>query len=141
MLATFGGSMRPSMIALALSLSVVPPALAQRLRGPEDVQWTTFVGGSGRSGDALPIDDSPGRIELPGSPWRCGYARSRDAQVGARDWSVQRVLACQRDGGTVSSTATCRVRNGVLDERAATLSLGTVGQTDYVTVTLGCRRR
>lgn len=134
--------MRRSILGFSLTLALlVPTASAQRPRGRVVIQWTTFVGGGDRDPHASPVGDEPGRIDLGSSPWRCGYARPRDAEVSAHDRSVQRVLACQRGEGTVSSTATCRVRGAVVEERAATLSLGTIGQPDYVTVTLGCRAR
>ena len=129
-------------LGFSLTLAVlVPIAVAQGPRSPVAIQWTTFVGGGDRDPRTAVVGDEPGRIDMGDSPWRCGYARVREAQVSARDWSAQRVLACQRGEGTVSSTATCRVRGGVVEERAATLSLGTVGRPDYVTVTLGCRAR
>lgn len=134
--------MRRWILGIVIVLGLLAPAAsAQRLRRPRDIQWTTFVGGRGQLGQTVAVDDSPGRIDLGDSPWQCGYARTRQAQVARDDWSVQRVLACRRDAGTVSATATCRVRRGVLDERAVTLSLGTVGESVYRTVTLGCRRR
>lgn len=134
--------MRRSAITLALSLlTLAGTALAQGPRAQEDIVWGTFVGGPGRSPSRGDAGAEPGTIELGDSPWRCGYGRVRHAAISEDDWSVQRVLACQRDQATVSSTASCRVRQGRVEEHAATLSLGSVGDARHVTVTLSCRAR
>ncbi|MCB9596455.1 MAG: hypothetical protein H6719_27275 [Sandaracinaceae bacterium] len=123
----------------AISIAVlVPTALAQVPRQASELRWHTFVAGQNRSSERVPVTDEPGRIDLGDSPWSCGYARTRYAGVGTSEWSVQRVLACRRGPATVSSTSWCRVAGGHLQDHAATLSLGTVGQTDHVTVTLSC---
>lgn len=116
-------------------------AVAQAPRGERDIVWSTFVGGPGRSPQRGDVTSEPGTIELGDSPWRCGYGRIREAAISDDDWSVQRTLACQRGDATVSSTASCRVRRGTVEEHAATLSLGSVSQTAHVTVTLSCRGR
>ena len=127
------------LIPLALALSLLGGvALAQPPRAASDMRWHVFVAGPSRPSVRTPVSDEPGRIDLGASPWSCGYARVRTAGVGTSEWSVQRVLACRRGPATVSSTAWCRVTGGRFEEHAATLSLGTTGATDHVTVTLSC---
>jgi hypothetical protein len=116
-------------------------ALAQAPRGEDDIVWSTFVGGPGRSPASGDLGADPGELALGTSPWRCGYGRVRHAAISGDDWSVQRVLACQRADATVSSTASCRVHDGRVEEHAATLSLGSVGESNHITVTLSCRAR
>jgi len=134
---------RPIVLVVA-ALAVVSPGVplprahAQRV-AVTGIEWTTFVGGEGVESRTVVIDDAPGRIDLGPSAWTYGYARTRAARVRGDDRAAQRVLACRRGAGTVSSTATCRVHDGAVDERAVTLSLGTVGDPGYLTVTLGCR--
>lgn len=129
-----------SLVVLALA-GLATIAIAQLPRGADDIVWSSFVAGPGRRPASVDRDGEPGTIELGDSPWRCGYGRPRHAAIRDTDWSVQRVLACQRDGATVSATASCRVHDGGLDEHAATLSLGSVGDDRHVTVTLSCRAR
>ena len=124
----------PCLLALAVSV----PGLAQVPSSPAQIEWTTFVGGPGRTPQRVVLGEEPGAIDLGDSPWRCGYARARHAAIGEGDWSVQRVLACRRAAATVTSTASCRVRPAGVEEHAATLSLGTAGESGHVTVTLGC---
>ncbi len=126
-------------VCLASFVALAPTALAQR-RPPQasEMRWHTFVGGQGRNSVRTSMTDAPGRIDLGESPWSCGYARTRFAGVGTAEWSVQRVLACRRGRATVSSTAWCRVHRGRFEEHAATLSLGSTGQTEHITVTLSC---
>ncbi|MEZ4340598.1 MAG: hypothetical protein R3B82_28590 [Sandaracinaceae bacterium] len=116
--------------AAATALAQVPRAAS--------MQWHVFVAGANRDSVRTEVSDEPGRIDLGSSAWSCGYARTRTAGVGTNEWSVQRVLACRRGPATVSSTSWCRVVDGRFEEHAATLSLGTDGQTDHVTVTLSC---
>ncbi|HHH30771.1 MAG TPA: hypothetical protein ENK57_20845 [Polyangiaceae bacterium] len=125
-----------SICALGLLAS---SALAQssRVRARE-IAWHTFVGGLATSSARSAIGDEPGRIDLGESAWSCGFARTRFAGVGTSEWSVQRVLACRRGEATVSSTAWCRLHRGHFEEHAATLSLGTTGDAEHVTVTLSC---
>ena len=131
--------MRRSLFVIAFSLTLLaPPALAQVPRAASEMTWHTFVAGQGRDSVRNTVTDEPGRIDLGNSPWSCGYARTRYAGVGTNEWSVQRVLACRRGEATVSSTAWCRVNGGRLEEHAATLSLGTLGSTQHITVTLSC---
>jgi len=131
--------MRRWLLALAVTLAVLAPtAMAQVPEHARDLRWHTFVGGTDVSSSRTQVDDNPGRIDMGESPWRCGFARTRYAGVGRDDWSVQRVLACRRGEATVSSTAWCRREGARLHEHAATLSLGTVGSSDHVTVTLSC---
>lgn len=125
-----------SLVPLALALSAT--ALAQIPRAASEMRWHVFVAGQGRESTRVGVGDEPGRIDLGESPWRCGYARTRTAGVGTNEWSVQRVLACRRGPATVSSTSWCRVVDGRFEEHAATLSLGTEGRSDHVTVTLSC---
>ncbi len=110
---------------------------------PDDVPlvWTTFVGGPGRAGTRSRIGDGAGPIAMDETPWRCGYATPRRAAISGDEWSVQRVLACRREQASVTAIASCHVHDGEVDERAATLSLGTVGEAGHVTVTLGCELR
>ena len=133
--------MRTRIALVTLVLAVCATAVAQAPRTQDDLAWGTFVGGPGRSPSRGDIGAEPGTIDLGTSPWRCGYGRVRHAAISGDDWSVQRVLACQRDRATVSATASCRVREGRVEEHAATLSLGTVGDETHVTVTLSCRPR
>lgn len=134
--------MRGRLLPILLgALALTTTALAQAPRGQDDIVWGTFVGGPGRSPSRGDVGAEPGTIDLGESPWRCGYGRVRHAAISPEDWSVQRVLACQRDQATVSSTASCRVRNGSVEEHAATLSLGSTGDSAHVTVTLSCRAR
>lgn len=131
--------MRRWLLALGCSLAVLAPtATAQVPERARDLRWHTFVGGTTVDSQRTQVDDSPGRIDMGESPWSCGFARTRYAGVGQNDWSVQRVLACRRGDATVSSTAWCRREGTRLQEHAATLSLGTYGQSDHVTVTLSC---
>ena len=127
---------------LALPLALALPASAQTPT-PDSVpvQWTVFVGGPGRRGERTNVSNSAGNVRMADTAWRCGYAVPRVAAISATDYSVQRILACQRERATVSATASCRVQGGQIQEHAATLSLGTVDERDYVTVTLGCQRR
>ncbi|MEC7522204.1 MAG: hypothetical protein VYE22_20120 [Myxococcota bacterium] len=127
------------LLAPLLGLALAAPAMAQTPSSPDAIEWTTFVGGPGRPSRREVVSAEPGAIELGDSPWRCGYARPRHAAIGEGDWSVQRVLACRRGEATVTSTASCRVRDGRVEEHAATLSLGTAGVDGHVTVTLGCQ--
>ena len=127
--------------ALALTLVGAATALAQVPTSQDGLEWTTFVGGPGRSPSRAVLGDEPGTIELGDLPWRGGYGRARHAEISPDDWSIQRVLACRRERATVSATASCRVHAGRVDEHAATLSLGTVGEDTHVTVTLSCRPR
>ena len=127
--------------ALALCVAATATALAQVPADRDDLEWTTFVGGPGRSPARAVVGAAPGTIDLGDGPWRCGYGRARHAEISPEDWSVQRVLACRRERATVSATASCRVHAGRIDEHAATLSLGTVGEDAHVTVTLSCRPR
>ncbi len=135
------GRMRARIALVSVVLAVCATAAAQAPRSQDDLVWGTFVGGPGRSPARGDIGADPGTIELGSSPWRCGYGRIRQAAISADDWSVQRVLACQRDRATVSATASCRVHAGRVEEHAATLSLGTAGDEAHVTVTLSCRPR
>jgi hypothetical protein len=129
-----------SILAILAILAIAIAAAAQVPQNPEQLVWGTFVAGPGRP-QRREVSAEPGTIDLGTSPWRCGYGRIRSASINESDWSVQRVLACQRDQATVSSTASCRVHEGRVDEHAATLSLGTVGDEAHVTVTLSCRPR
>ena len=136
------GSRRALLSTLVLSAALASVALAQGgPRGQDDLVWSTFVGGPGRAPARADVTAEPGTIDLGTGPWRCGYGRIRHAAISADDWSVQRVLACRRDQATVSATASCRVRQGTVEEHAATLSRGTVGSTEHVTVPLSCRAR
>lgn len=129
--------------ALAVGLAALGAvgwmATSAHAQTPTAIEWTTFVAGEGISRRRLANDD-PGRLDLGESPWQCGYGRPRRAAVTSTDWSVQRVLACRRGEASVSTTASCRVHGSEVEERAATLSLGTVGESTYMTVTLSCRR-
>lgn len=129
---------RAASILIACMVLLVPTAWAQVPRSADEMRWHTFVGGPGRTPTRVTVGNEPGRIEMGPGTWSCGYARTRFAGVGSREWSVQRVLACRNGTATVSSTAWCRRENGQLHEHAATLSLGTVGQTEHITVTLSC---
>lgn len=133
--------MRRFVFLTLISSGIAAAALAQVPRGEEDIVWSTFVGGPGRSPARGDVGANPGELDLAGSPWRCGYGRVRHAVISPDDWSVQRVLACQRGDATVSSTASCRVHDRRVDEHAATLSLGSAGDSAHITVTLGCRAR
>lgn len=128
-------------IALLAVVAVTATAAAQLPSSEDDIAWSTFVGGPGRVPSRVVVETDPGTIDLGESPWRCGYGRARHAAISGDDWSVQRVLACQRDEATVSATASCRVHDGRVEEHAATLSLGSVGGGAHVTVTLSCRPR
>ncbi len=129
------------MLAAALAFSAVAFGQA-RPRRSEDIAWTTFVGGPGRSPQRAEASHDPGTIDLgSSSTWECGYGRIRHAAISDDDWSVQRVLACRRGDSTVSATASCRIRRGVVEESAASLSLGTTADTAHVTVTLSCSAR
>jgi hypothetical protein len=127
--------------ALLAGVGLTALAAAQLPSDADDIAWSSFVGGPGRRPQRVDLGAEPGTIDLGDSPWRCGYGRARHAAISASDWSVQRVLACQRDEATVSATASCRVHEGRLEEHAASLSLGTAGQSGHVTVTLSCRAR
>lgn len=134
--------MRPQVVTVVVGTMLLAAlAASAQPRRADDLVWSTFVAGPGRSPQRGDIGAEPGTIELGNSPWRCGYGRTRDAAISERDWSVQRVLACQRGEATVSSTASCRVRDGRVEEHAATLSLGSTGDDVHVTVTLSCRAR
>ena len=130
-----------ALASLVLVLALAATAIAQVPAGRDDLEWTTFVAGPGRAPSRAVLGEPPGTIELGEGPWRCGYGRARHAEVSPDDWSVQRVLACRREQATVSATASCRVHDGRVDEHAATLSLGTVGEDVHITVTLSCRPR
>lgn len=138
--------MKRTVLAVAL-VCLSFPAWAQPTADAEgerlrSIAWSSFVAAPGQRPRRTELPGEPGQIDMMGSPWRCGFARPRYAQIAADDWSVQRVLACRRGEATVSSTASCRVQSGgQVDERAATLALGTVDQTAHVTVTLSCQRR
>ncbi|HJL16443.1 MAG TPA: hypothetical protein RMH99_12350 [Sandaracinaceae bacterium LLY-WYZ-13_1] len=130
-----------ALLALAV-LGGAATAAAQLPSGPEEIAWTSFVGGPGRSSERQTLPGEPGTIDLgDDTAWRCGFGRARHAAISAEAWSVQRVLACRREGSTVSATASCRVHDGRLQEHAATLSLGSVADRRHVTVTLSCRAR
>jgi hypothetical protein len=131
---------RPLIVAALATCFSLGTAAAQPPRGEADIAWTAFVGGDGDP-RRVAIGAEPGTLDLGDSPWSCGYARPRHATIGGDDWSVQRVLACRRGEATVTSTASCRVHAGRVEERAATLNLGTTGADGHVTVTLSCRAR
>jgi hypothetical protein len=137
---TWRSKKRALLLCLPLAL-LAGVAGAQGARGQEDIVWTTFVAGPGRAPARGEAGNEPGVIELGSSAWQCGFGRIRHAAISNDDWSVQRVLACQRGEATVSATSSCRVRQGRVEERAATLSLGTTGESAHVTVTLSCRAR
>ncbi|MGE0788470.1 MAG: hypothetical protein AB7S26_22535 [Sandaracinaceae bacterium] len=129
-------------LGLITALGLGASAGAQPPNPPRDassVSWSVFVGGLGRPGRRTTIGTEPGSISLGDSPWRCGYASVRVAAIGSTDWSAQRVLACERGEASVSATASCRVHGGAVEEHAATLSLGTTGESEHLTVTLGCQ--
>jgi len=125
-------------LTLLFVCSLAATAAAQVPRSAADIHWHVFVASENREPTRIEVSDEPGRIDLGRTDWSCGYARARTAGVGTNEWSVQRVLACRRGTATVSTTAWCRVEEGAFQEHAATLSLGTSGQTDHVTVTLSC---
>ena len=128
----------PLLVVLVLGL-IASAALAQDAPGgPDDIRWTTFVGGPGRAPVRATLSGEAGRMDLGESPWQCGYGRPRHAEISGQDWSVQRVLACRRGEASVTSTASCRIHDGRMFEHAATLSLGTVGEASHLTVTLSC---
>lgn len=133
--------MRLRVLVTVAILALAATAAAQLPTSEDDMVWSSFVGGPGRRPRRVNLGAEPGTIDLGDSPWRCGYGRARHAAISENDWSVQRVLACQRDGGTVSATASCRIHEGRVEEHAATLSLGSVGGGAHVTVTLSCRAR
>lgn len=130
-----------SILALVAVAAITVTAAAQLPSTEDDIVWSTFVGGPGRQPSRVTVGTDPGTIDLGQTPWRCGYARARHAAISPDDWSVQRVLACQRGEATVSATASCRVHEGRVEEHAATLSLGSAGGGAHVTVTLSCRPR
>ncbi|MGF1467364.1 MAG: hypothetical protein ACFCGT_14660 [Sandaracinaceae bacterium] len=134
-----------AVLAMGLGLGASPTG-AQPPEIPAEalarIEWTVFVGGGGTSRRRVIDSERPGAIDLgEGSAWLCGYGRPRRAAISSTAWSAQRVLGCQRGEATVSATASCIVREDSVDERAATLSLGTTGEPRYVTVTLSCRQR
>lgn len=129
------------LVGILSAAAVTPCAVAQVPATPDDVAWFSFVGGPGRRPSNVGLTLEPGTIDLGDSAWSCGYGRIRQAAISSADWSVQRVLACRRGEATVSATASCRLRQGRLEEHAATLSLGGVDETGHVTVTLSCRER
>jgi hypothetical protein len=136
---------------LTLVLALLVPCLLHAQQGEDGdrdaqlerlVRWTVFTSGiPDRRARREVVTRPAGEIDLGDQPWRCGYGRPRNALVSSSDWSVQRVLACQRGSATVSATASCTFNHGRFQEHAASLQLGTANEPGHVTVTLACERR
>lgn len=127
--------------ALGLALPAALALAQPRRLAPDDIAWSTFVSVPGQRPQRQSLAADPGAIDLGTSPWGCGFGRPAHAAISDEDWSVQRVLGCQRGEATVSATASCRVRGDRIEEHAATLNLGTTGEERHITVTLSCARR